>query len=274
MTTEIKSLEPVLLSPDAPVITANSEQPAPCSPRPRSGADGSRYLFAYNYTASPVTAEFTLGAAGGQHPRLRHRRDAARPTPARLSRRASSRTRRTSFSSAIPRRRRRRLHARRRRRGHADAHGDADAARDRHRDQTPTALRPGPRRATQTATATATATVPPPDCTATATASATPTATATPGALSVSPANLKFRAQKLGTTSRARNLKVTNTGGVTAKFTGMSVTGDFAQTNTCGATLAAHAYMHHQRNLQADCAGQANRQLAAARTTPPIVRRW
>ena len=72
VTTEIKSLEPVLLSPDAPVLTANSAAGTVFT-KTKVGADGSRYLFAYNYTAAPVTAEFTLAAAGDQRPRLRHR---------------------------------------------------------------------------------------------------------------------------------------------------------------------------------------------------------
>ena len=74
---------------------------------------------------------------------------------------------------------------------------------------------------------------------ATATASATPTATATPGASSVSPANLKFRPQRVGTTSRARFLKVANDGAVTEIFTAILPSGDFAQSNTCAASLAA-----------------------------------
>ena len=59
VTTEIKSLEPVLLSPDAPVITANSAAGTVFT-KTKVGADGTRYLFCYNYTAAPVTAEFTL----------------------------------------------------------------------------------------------------------------------------------------------------------------------------------------------------------------------
>ena len=59
VTTEIKSLEPVLLSPDAPVITANSAAGTVFT-KTKIGADGTRYLFCYNYTAAPVTAEFTL----------------------------------------------------------------------------------------------------------------------------------------------------------------------------------------------------------------------
>ena len=96
VTTEIKSLEPVLLSPDATVITANSAAGTVFT-KTKVGSDGSRYLFAYNYTASPVTAEFTLAQPARQHRRLRHRSDRARPTPARPSPARSSRTRRTSF---------------------------------------------------------------------------------------------------------------------------------------------------------------------------------
>ncbi len=59
VTNEIKSLEPVLLSPDAAVITANSA-PGTVFTKTKVGADGTRYLFSYNYTASGVTAEFTL----------------------------------------------------------------------------------------------------------------------------------------------------------------------------------------------------------------------
>ena len=50
----------------------------------------------------------------------------------------------------------------------------------------------------------------------------------------------KFSAQKVGTASRARILKVTNSGGAPVKFTAMPVTGDFAVSDTCGASLAAH----------------------------------
>jgi hypothetical protein len=59
VTTEIKSLEPVLLSPDAPVITGNSQSGVVFT-KTKVGADGTRYLFAYNYTASPVSAQFAL----------------------------------------------------------------------------------------------------------------------------------------------------------------------------------------------------------------------
>jgi hypothetical protein len=40
--------------------------------------------------------------------------------------------------------------------------------------------------------------------------------------------------------SRAKVLKVTNKSAATVRFTEMSVTGDFVQTNSCGASVAAH----------------------------------
>ena len=47
------------------MITANSEQGTVFT-KTKVRSDGTRYLFSYNYTASPITAEFTLArpAAG------------------------------------------------------------------------------------------------------------------------------------------------------------------------------------------------------------------
>jgi len=235
VTTEIKSLEPVLLSPDAPVITGNSAAGTVFT-RTKVGADGTRYLFAYNYTASPVDAEFTLSQpaasivdydTGGVsapdtsttfpgvfQPYQAHVFLISNSAPVRTP--VPSPTPSTA-ASATP-----------------TPSPTSSATHTAAATPTPTATAT----ATRTATATATTT---PTLTATATASATPTPTATPGALSVSPAKLKFSAQKIGTTSRARTLKVTNHGGAAVSFTGMLVSGDFAQANTCGASLAARA---------------------------------
>ena len=227
VTTEIKSLEPVLLSPDAPVLSANSESGTVFT-KTKAGADGSRYLFAYNYTAAPVNAEFTLAGPatsvldydtgmtcapatsttfyGGFQAYQAHVfliGDSASATPAACATP-------TATPSATP-----------------SPTASATTVRTPVRSATPTA--------TLTATPTPTVTATP-----TPTVTATPTATATPGALSVSPAKLKFSAQRVGTPSRARNLEITNNGGTAVTFTGMLATGDFAQTNTCGATLAAH----------------------------------
>lgn len=59
--------------------------------------------------------------------------------------------------------------------------------------------------------------------------------------LSVSPASLTFAAQTPGTTSAARNVTVTNTGTAAASISSVTASGDFAQSNTCGTSLAAGA---------------------------------
>ncbi|MFD9130189.1 choice-of-anchor D domain-containing protein [Kitasatospora sp. NPDC059571] len=55
------------------------------------------------------------------------------------------------------------------------------------------------------------------------------------------PAALTFSAQAPGTTSAAQTVTVTNTGSAAATVSGISTTGDFAQTSTCGSSLAANA---------------------------------
>ena len=236
VTTEIKSLEPELLSPDAAVITANSETGTVFT-KTKLGADGTRYLFSYNYTASPVTAEFTLaqpaasiidydtGVSSAPDTSTTFS-EAFEPYQAHVLLISNSAPAPTPIPSATPTTA-----------ATATPTGSPTPAPtsphcDRHADY-PTATRTATPTATMTATRTATATKTP-------TATATPTATPTPGALSISPAKLKFGAHRLGTMSSAKTLTVTNASGVAVKIAGMSVTGDFAQTNTCGASLAAH----------------------------------
>jgi hypothetical protein len=59
------------------------------------------------------------------------------------------------------------------------------------------------------------------------------------GNLTASPASLTFASQALNTTSAAQTVTVRNTGTGAAAISGVSVTGDFAQTSTCGTSLAA-----------------------------------
>jgi len=60
-----------------------------------------------------------------------------------------------------------------------------------------------------------------------------------PGA-SASPSSLTFPSQVVNTTSAGKDVTLTNTGNVTAlQITKVSTTGDFAQTNNCGSSLAA-----------------------------------
>jgi len=59
ITKEIHALEPVLLAPDTTVVTGS---PAAVRVLGKRGADGARYVFAYNTGAAPVTATWTLAA--------------------------------------------------------------------------------------------------------------------------------------------------------------------------------------------------------------------
>ena len=60
ITKEIHALEPVLLAPDTTVVTGS---PAAVRVLGKRGADGARYVFAYNTGAAPVTATWTLAAS-------------------------------------------------------------------------------------------------------------------------------------------------------------------------------------------------------------------
>jgi parallel beta-helix repeat protein len=62
------------------------------------------------------------------------------------------------------------------------------------------------------------------------------TATAT-----VSPATLTFASQPVGTTSAAQAVALTNTGNIALNVSAISASGDFAQSNTCGSSLAPGA---------------------------------
>ena len=64
----------------------------------------------------------------------------------------------------------------------------------------------------------------------------TPSAT-----LSASPSSLSFGSQATGTTSSAQSVTVNNTGTAAATISSVAASGDYAQTNTCGSSLAAGA---------------------------------
>jgi hypothetical protein len=58
---------------------------------------------------------------------------------------------------------------------------------------------------------------------------------------SVSPLTLKFASQNLVTTSAPQSVTLTNTGGAALSITSIVASGDYAQTNNCGSSLAAAA---------------------------------
>jgi Abnormal spindle-like microcephaly-assoc'd, ASPM-SPD-2-Hydin/Beta-propeller repeat len=65
------------------------------------------------------------------------------------------------------------------------------------------------------------------------------------GSVALTPSSLTYAAQVLGSTSAPQTATLTNTGSVTVNITSISITGtdatDFAQTNTCGSSLAVGA---------------------------------
>jgi hypothetical protein len=71
------------------------------------------------------------------------------------------------------------------------------------------------------------------------------TGTVSPPAVGLSPSSLSFGNQVVNTTSGARGVTLTNTGGSSLTISGVALSGanagDFAQTNTCGTSVAAGA---------------------------------
>ena len=59
--------------------------------------------------------------------------------------------------------------------------------------------------------------------------------------LSAAPSSLTFASQAVNTTSGAQPVTVSNTGSTAAAISGVTTSGDFAQSNTCGSSLAAGA---------------------------------
>jgi Beta-propeller repeat/Abnormal spindle-like microcephaly-assoc'd, ASPM-SPD-2-Hydin len=64
----------------------------------------------------------------------------------------------------------------------------------------------------------------------------------TVGGIAVNPAGLVFQAQSLGVTSAAQTVTITNTNDTASvAISGITITGDFSETNNCPATIAAGA---------------------------------
>src|SRR5208337_3294665 len=59
--------------------------------------------------------------------------------------------------------------------------------------------------------------------------------------VSLSPSSLAFGGQMVGTTSAPQSVTLANTGNGTLSITSISASGDFAETNTCGSSVAAGA---------------------------------
>ena len=91
---------------------------------------------------------------------------------------------------------------------------------------------------TPTATGTETGTLTVTDSGAASPQTVSLTGVGTQPAVKLSPASLTFATQVVFTTSSPQNVTLTNTGNGTLSITGISVTGQFTQTNTCGSSVA------------------------------------
>jgi glucose/arabinose dehydrogenase/PKD repeat protein len=93
--------------------------------------------------------------------------------------------------------------------------------------------------------------------------------TATPApALTVSPSSVAFGSRAVGTGGPAVPVTVTNTGTAAAGITGVTAGGDFAQTNTCGTSLAAGASCTVSVTFTPAAAGARTGTLSVASNAP------
>jgi hypothetical protein len=76
--------------------------------------------------------------------------------------------------------------------------------------------------------------------------------------VSLSPPSLPFGSQPVGQTTAAQGVTLTNTGNALLNISSISVAGDYAQTNTCGSTLAAGANCAVQVTFTPTLAGARN----------------
>ncbi len=92
--------------------------------------------------------------------------------------------------------------------------------------------------------------------------------------LSASPTSLTFTSQNVGTTSAAQSVTITNTGNAAATITSVTAGGDYAQTNTCGSSLAAGATCSASVRFTPTSAGTRNGTLtvnSTAANSPLVV---
>jgi len=86
--------------------------------------------------------------------------------------------------------------------------------------------------------------------------------------LTIFPNNFAFGAQKVGTTSAAKNATVTNNGSSTIQVINITASGDFAQTNTCGTSLAPQAKCTFSVTFTPSAAGARSGRITFLDTDP------
>ena len=89
-----------------------------------------------------------------------------------------------------------------------------------------------------------------------------------PSALTASPTSLSFGTVNVGATSAAQTVTVTNPGSTAASISSVSVSGAFAQTNTCGSSLGAGATCTVSVQFKPTASGSAGGNLSVASSAP------
>jgi hypothetical protein len=91
--------------------------------------------------------------------------------------------------------------------------------------------------------------------------------------LTASPASLSFGSQAVGSASAAQSVTVSNTGGATASLSSVSAGAPFAETNTCGSSIAAGASCTVSVTFKPTAAGAAsgNLTVASSATNPSLT---
>ena len=74
------------------------------------------------------------------------------------------------------------------------------------------------------------------------------------------PTSLAFGNADTDTTSSAQTITLSNYGTTTLGITGITVSANFGQTNTCNSTLRIRGELHDQRDLHARQYGELERQ--------------
>ena len=84
----------------------------------------------------------------------------------------------------------------------------------------------------------------------------------------MSPGTLTFENQTVQTASAAQTVTLTNTGSASLTISGVTASGDFAQTNTCGSSVAAGANCTIAVTFTPTAAGQRTGTLSIADNAP------
>jgi hypothetical protein len=89
-----------------------------------------------------------------------------------------------------------------------------------------------------------------------------------PAALTASPSSISFGNTVVGQTSAAQTVTVTNPGSTSASISQLAVSGPFAQTNTCGASLGAGASCTVSLQFEPTAAGAASGSVQVTSNAP------